>query len=185
MTRLMHVFWDVDMRGRHEALAEHAKKERKFNIEKLNPGDMMAFINRARDRIIVLAGVDEKDSYGVLGYYRSPHGRIDPHAIQYIPSAFSGGRLDMNEALRKSLTERLAKKGGRVVAVARTPSRGAQELRKQIRDGGLKQWWVAEQAGVHKTTLRRLLKGEISNKNSAAYARVASVVAEANNVATA
>lgn len=113
--RLLHVFHDVDLRGRHEALAAHALKERKVDIGKLSPGSMIAFINVAKDRIIVIAGIDEEDSYGVLAYYRSPHGRIDPMAIQFIPAAFNGGKLDMNKATKKALLARLAKKNRHIV----------------------------------------------------------------------
>ena len=35
-------------------------------------------------------------------------------------------------------------------------------VRGRIRDLDLKQWWVAEEAGVHKTTLRRWLNGRIT-----------------------
>lgn len=59
---------------------------------------------------MVLAGLDEDDSYGVLGYYRSPHGKIDEMALQYIPDAFAGGDMRYETALRKSLVERLTKK---------------------------------------------------------------------------
>lgn len=108
--KLIHVFFDTDMRCRHDGLLARAKKERGFNRSDLGPGDMLAFINTKRDRIMVLAGLDEDDTYGVLGYYRSPHGRIDELAIQYIPDAFAGGQINYNQALRKALTQRLAKK---------------------------------------------------------------------------
>ena len=35
-------------------------------------------------------------------------------------------------------------------------------VRGRIRDLDLKHWWVAEEAGVHKTTLRRWLSGRIT-----------------------
>ena len=35
------------------------------------------------------------------------------------------------------------------------------ELRKTLLDKELKRWWVAEFSGVHKTTLRRWLSGNI------------------------
>lgn len=109
MSKLLHVFFDTDFRCRHAGLAARAKKESKFDIDDLGPGDMLVFINAARDRVMVLAGLDEDDSHGVLGYYRSPHGRIDLEAIQYIPDAFAGGNLRFESALKKSLIERLSK----------------------------------------------------------------------------
>lgn len=109
--KLLHVFFDTDMRARHEGLLARAARERKFKRSDLAPGDLLAFINRKRDRIMVIAGLDEDDTYGVLGYYRSPHGRIDEMAIQFIPDAFAGGQIDYNQALHKALHERLGKKG--------------------------------------------------------------------------
>lgn len=114
--RLLHVFYDVDMRGRHEALAQVAKKE-KIDIKNIRPGDMVCFINTAKDRIMVLAGVNEVDSFGVLGYYRSPHGRIDEMAIQHIPSAFNGGKFEMKKAIEKALVKRLAKKRAKLTLI--------------------------------------------------------------------
>lgn len=106
--RLLRVFFDTDMRGRHEALIARAKEE-KIEFSKLKPGDVLAFVNGKRDRIMALAVTDEKDSFGVLGYYRSPHGRIDPFAIRYIAEAFGGGKFDMTPAIRQALEERLRK----------------------------------------------------------------------------
>lgn len=107
---LMRIFWDTDMRGRHEALKQKAK-DAGVNFEKLKPGDLLAFVNAARDRVMVLAPVSgEADSFGVLAYYRSPHGRIDEFALQYIPEAFGGGKLNMAKATEKAVLQRLAKK---------------------------------------------------------------------------
>lgn len=77
-----------------------------ISIKNLKPGELLVFINKKANRIAVLAGIEEKDSYGAMGYYRSPHGSIDQMAIQYIPSAFNGGRLDMTAAIRKALEQR-------------------------------------------------------------------------------
>lgn len=108
-TRLLHVFWDVDMRARHEGLTMLAKKEG-LDVKKLKPGEMCCFLNRKQDRLMVLAGVNEEDTYGVLGYYRSPHGRLDQMAIQYIPEAFGSEGLDMKAAIRKALEARIKPK---------------------------------------------------------------------------
>lgn len=40
----------------------------------------------------------------------------------------------------------------------------------------LKKWWVAEQAGIHKTTLRRWLNGEIQKVKSENILRLAAVL---------
>jgi len=110
---LIHIFWDTDMRSRHEGLAERARKERKFKVEDLEPGDMLVFVNRARTKVMALAGVAEADSFGVLGYYRSPHGRIDELAVGKLAGAFSGGKIDMDKATKEALLERLQRKKAR------------------------------------------------------------------------
>lgn len=109
MSRLLHVIPDTDMRARHEGLREFAKK-RGVRWKSLRPGDIVAFLNTKRDRVMVLGVLDEEDSFGLMGYYRSPHGRVAPEAIQYIPEVFGGGRFDMNAATRKALTEILERK---------------------------------------------------------------------------
>jgi len=109
MNKLLRVIYETDMRGRHEYLAAQAEKLG-IHVTKLKPGNLVAFVNTARDRLMVLGGVDEENSYGVLGYYRSPKGRIDEHALQYIVHAFSGGKLEMRKAIRMSLESRLSKR---------------------------------------------------------------------------
>lgn len=37
----------------------------------------------------------------------------------------------------------------------------SEAVRKAIGEQCLKRWWVAEQAGIHRTTLRRWLSGNI------------------------
>lgn len=107
MNRIIHVFYDQDMRCRHDGLWARALKERDFNKADLKAGDVLCFINSKRDRLMAIAGLDEEDGYGVLGYYRSPHGQIDETAIQYIPQAFNGGKFQMNKAIKKALTTKL------------------------------------------------------------------------------
>lgn len=105
--KLLHVFSDTDMRKRHEGLMDYAKEQ---GVKSPKAGDVLAFLNAKRDRIIVLSFIDEKDCFGVMGYYRSPHGRVPMEAIQYIPQAFGGEGFDMNKAIRAGLVELLSKK---------------------------------------------------------------------------
>lgn len=107
MTRkVIHVFWDTDMRCRHDGLIARAKKE-KVKFEELDPGQILVFINHAKDRLMVLTPTDEDNTLGVLGYYRSPTRRIDPMAIQYISLAFGGQGFDFKRSIKASLLERL------------------------------------------------------------------------------
>lgn len=120
MSRLLHIIADTDMRARHEGLSVWAKKNG-VKWKNLKPGDIVAFLNTKRDRVMVLGVMDEADSFGLLGYYRSPHGRVMPEAIQYIPKVFGGGRFDMNEATREALVELLEKKKRAKVQNVPTP----------------------------------------------------------------
>jgi hypothetical protein len=109
MGRIMHVFWDTDMRAGHHGLAEVAKKEG-HALQKVSPGDYLCFINREQTMLKVLAMIEEKDTHGVLASYRSPHGRITLDAVQYIPQAFGASGFDMNKAIRRALEEKLKKR---------------------------------------------------------------------------
>jgi hypothetical protein len=104
--RLVYVFFDQDMRCTHEGLNRRMKKELGDNF-KLQPGMISAFINRKKDRVMVLAGLKEADTFGVMGYYRSPHGRVDSGAIKFIPDAFDGGSFNMDRAIQKVIIEKL------------------------------------------------------------------------------
>lgn len=47
------------------------------------------------------------------------------------------------------------------------------EVRRQIQLQALKRWWVAEQIGVHKTTLRRWMSGKIEKVRASHVAGLA------------
>ncbi len=61
----------------------------------------------------------------------------------------------------------------------------SQKVRERIRALDLKHYWVAEEAGVHKTTLRRWLNGRIGLVKTKNLARLASVLStEPNQLAS-
>lgn len=109
MARIIHVFFDVDMRAGQAGLAEVAKKGGK-SVKKLQPGEFVCFLNSQKTIIKVLAPTGEADSFGILSQYRSPHGKIDLNAVDYIPAAFGAGSFNMNKALRMSLEAKIGKK---------------------------------------------------------------------------
>lgn len=113
MSRLLHVIEEADMRCRQEGLLDQAKKKG-VNVAGLKPGDIVAFLNTKKDRLMVITMLPEKDSVGYLGYYRSPHGRVPPEAIEFIPRAMGGEGFQMNKAIRAGLVKLLAKRGHRV-----------------------------------------------------------------------
>lgn len=110
MSRILHIFWDVDMRCGHHGLNDIARKEKK-SVDTLKPGDFLCFINANQDKIKVLAPIEgEENTLGVLGSYRSPKGRIGMAALQYIPHAFGDAGFNMNRAIKAALVSKLKRK---------------------------------------------------------------------------
>jgi len=186
MSRLLHIIPDTDMRARHEGLADWAKKNG-VRWKNLKPGDIVAFLNTKRDRIMVLGVLDEEDSYGLLGYYRAPHGRVMPEAIQYIPKVFGGGRFNMNEATREALTEileRKARKRKKATSIAKKRRELPLEvtlMHERINRARIKRAWLAASMGVHLVTLKRWLNGSIGKPNDATWAKLEALVAAEEN----
>jgi lambda repressor-like predicted transcriptional regulator len=52
----------------------------------------------------------------------------------------------------------------------------SDEIRARIHMQSLKMWWVAEAAGIHKTTLRRWLSRQILGVSPARVERLAAVL---------
>lgn len=100
--RIVHIFFDVDMRNQHDGLAAYAKKHN-VDVNKLEPLTHVIFINRALDRLKMYS------CKGVLSYLRVKGG-IDLEAIQYIPEVFVGN--DVSIAYAKALRKRLQDKLG-------------------------------------------------------------------------
>lgn len=109
-SRLLRIFWETDMRCRHDGLTELALKEDKIKFSKLKFGDVLCFVNRKKDRYIMLSPAPEANSRGVLAYYRSPRGRFEERALQYVGQTFGGGKINYDEALHKVITEMIKKK---------------------------------------------------------------------------
>ncbi len=110
MSRVLHVIEETDMRCRQEGLLDQAKKKNGVRADELKPGDIIVFLNTKKDRLMVLTMLPEAESVGFLGYYRSPHGRVPPEAIEFIPRALGSDGFQMNKAIRSGLEKLLAKK---------------------------------------------------------------------------
>lgn len=101
MSRLLRVFLNADMRNQHDGLRALAKTE-KINIDKLEVGEMVLFINSDKNRVKLYG------SNNVLAYLKLDKGKIDMRTISLIPRAFSGsGKIDYDAALKEVLTREL------------------------------------------------------------------------------
>lgn len=100
--KLLHVILDTDMRSRHTGLRKQLV-EKGIDISKLKPGDIIAFLNTRKTMLMVMTVLDEKDSIGFVGHYKSPHGRVPPEALEFIPRALGANGFEMNKAIKAGL----------------------------------------------------------------------------------
>lgn len=103
-TRIVMVIDNVNMGKGHDGLTAIAKQF-KLDPTKLKPGELLMFINRAKDKLKV---------YGpghVIGYLRMPGKRkLTMEAIQYLPQAFNpDGSIDYDKALKQAVIKMLEK----------------------------------------------------------------------------
>lgn len=112
--KLLHVLQGADLRCRHDGLTAWAKQEKKVDFAACKPGDIVVFLNTEKNKLSLLVMLEEKDSAGFLGYYKSPHGRVPPEALEFIAEAIGARGFNMNTAIRKGLQKLLAKKGRKV-----------------------------------------------------------------------
>ena len=96
--KITRVFLSSDLRCSFDGLRALATKE-KTNLVKTT----VIFINTARTKFKLL--VDDK----YLIYYSNGSRRIPLEALVHLPQAFGGTDVEMNQAIRKSLEERLRK----------------------------------------------------------------------------
>lgn len=110
--RVHQVFIDADLRCQIDGLMNLCRKH-KLRPEYFDRGQLIVFINTARNYIKVLAC--NGSPAPVLASYRLPSGRIyDLSAVQYIPEAFnSNGAVDFDYALKTALENKLGARGAR------------------------------------------------------------------------
>ena len=103
--KILRCLMGADLRCGHEGLKLQIARQ-KLDLSTLEEGDLVVFINNARDKIKVFAS-----GPNLFAYYRAPKGsKIDLKAIQYIPRAFQyRGLIDYEQSLKEML-EREVKK---------------------------------------------------------------------------
>ena len=109
MPRLLRVIPDISMGCRHVGLVKQMKSHG-VEFAKLKQGDVIALLNRAQNILCVMAVLPEADSFGFLGQYKSPHGRVPLEAIEFITASMGGGGFDMNKATKMGLEKLLGRK---------------------------------------------------------------------------
>lgn len=101
--KLLHVFFEVDMRNQHRGLKNYAIK-RKASMA-LSAGDCVVFINRRWNRLKMFASSGDCLIYLNLG----DKGRINPETIAKIPSYLNGKSLDYRGALKEAIEKQFEK----------------------------------------------------------------------------
>lgn len=104
MASIVRCFLDTNMALAHDGLSEIAKRAG-IKINDLEPGEYVAFVNRAKDRFKIYA------AQNVIAYWRARKGdRLDLRVIREIPRVFNGSAIgDYDKALERVLAPRLAK----------------------------------------------------------------------------
>lgn len=100
MNKLVRVFLETDMRCQHAGLRTLAAKA-KVKLSKLNAGEHVVFVNKARNRVKLYS------NNGVISYLWKEKGMLDMAALAQIPYTFQQGEFDMKKAVKMSLMKRL------------------------------------------------------------------------------
>lgn len=98
--KLLHIFFDVDMRCSHEGLGVLVKKKK----IKINEGDFVCFLNRTRNIVKMFCG-----SQDALLHYKKDGRVIDPQVIKYLPKYAGGSEIDMDAAIKEHISKVLNK----------------------------------------------------------------------------
>lgn len=101
MTKLAHIFLDVDMRLGHTGLKEFLKKKR----VKMNDGDFIVFLNSSRTIIKCFC-----NSLDAILHVKNSDKRIDLGVIKYLPKYCNGAALDLDAAVADNIRNIMAKR---------------------------------------------------------------------------
>lgn len=97
---------NVHMGLGHDGLAKLCKEKFKLHLDKIPDGQLVMFLNRGRDKLKIMGGQGK-----VLGYIRMPHEqKLMLDAVSYLPQTFGSGGFSYDEALKKALSDRLARR---------------------------------------------------------------------------
>ena len=94
--KLMNIVFGADLRRGHPGLSEQARKLG-INLQTLNPGEFVAFVNNKKSGIKFFAG-----GTNMLGYFKMPGSQqFNVKVLRVLPRYFSGGQLHYQAALEE------------------------------------------------------------------------------------
>jgi len=98
MAKIVHCFFDFDMRCSHNGILEF------LNRRKIKPteDDFIVFMNTKRDTIKMLC----KGKKAVL-HYKSERAILDPSIVAYLPHYLDGATLNLEGTIRENLDSML------------------------------------------------------------------------------
>lgn len=103
MSKIVRCFFDTHMGLAHDGLREVAKRQG-LNLDKLERGEFVVFINTSKDRLKIFA------TKNTFAYWRAQKGmKLDLQVICEIPRVFNGSDIgDYDKALESALVHKLA-----------------------------------------------------------------------------
>ena len=92
--KIVHWLPDTDLRNNHAGLAEIAKKKLKLEVDDLQPGEFILFVNTSWTALKVYAANNT-----ILHHKQKDGHRLNPKAALLVPHFISGQSLNYNKAL--------------------------------------------------------------------------------------
>ena len=100
---LTHFFADSDLRNSHEGLAELARQDRKIDVDKMQAGECLMFINTTWTAYKLLTRHPSGEGHFVVHYRHPKRHRLNISAVREI--GLLGGKISYAKAL-KSVMEK-------------------------------------------------------------------------------
>lgn len=101
MSKLAHIFLDIDMRMGHEGLKEYLKKKK----IKMREGDFIVFLNHTRTIIKCFC-----NSLDAILHVKNSDKRLDLGVIKYLPKYCNGPELNLAGAVEENLRDMMKRK---------------------------------------------------------------------------
>ncbi len=103
MAKLVHFFFDVDLRCNHRGLLEILKKKK----IKITEDDFIVFMNHKRTMVKMLCKGKE-----ALLHWRNENRILDPGVVRHLPKFCDGTSMDVDAAVESHLMEIMSRRPG-------------------------------------------------------------------------